>query len=62
MAALYSRARLVVTGVGLYNVHHSLLGEEAHVVEVETHGVSWEDIEMGTPMHCKFRQQGVSPY
>lgn len=62
MAALYAHADVVITGVGLHNLHHVLLKDDAHVVDVETHGVSWEDVEMGTPMHCKFRRNQVSPY
>ena len=46
VAAAMSRADVVVTGVGLYNLHHLLLKPSARVVEVETTGVAWEDWEV----------------
>ena len=46
VAAVMSRADVVVTGVGLYNLHHVLLKPTARVVEVETTGVAWEDWEV----------------
>lgn len=46
LAELYAEARVVVTGVGLYNVYHVLLPPDAAVVDVETTGVSWEDLEL----------------
>ena len=46
VASVLSRADVVVTGVGLYNLHHVLLKPTARVVEVETTGVAWEDWEV----------------
>lgn len=44
-ARLYSAARVVVTGAGLAHVHHVLLQPGAAVVDVETRGVTWHQVE-----------------
>lgn len=46
LSQTYQVADVVVTGAGLHTLQHLLLRPSAHVVEVETAGVSWEDIEM----------------
>lgn len=62
LSRLFAQARVVVTGVGLYNLHHVLLPPDAAVVDVESCGVSWEDLELQVPIHEEFKRQHVSPY
>lgn len=46
MTRLFSRASVVVTGMGLSHVHHMLLPAGAVVLDVESAGVAWEQLEL----------------
>lgn len=43
---LFSAADVVVAGVGTGNVHHVLLKDWAAVVDVETRGATWHEVEL----------------
>ena len=62
LANLYSRADIVVTGVGLYNLHHVLLWHGAQAVEVETRGVAWEDWEFNNGVVEAMKRNGMTLY
>lgn len=62
MAHLYSSADVVVTGLGLHTLHHVLLGDDVTVIDVESMGVAWEDIDLRDTMWQAFQHNHVSLY
>lgn len=61
LGRLVERADVIVSGLGLYNTHHVLLQESAHVVEVESSG-KWQTVEPRGTMHCAFRREKATRY
>lgn len=53
---------MVVTGLGLHTLHNVLLDDDATVVDVESAGVAWEDIELQDTIWQRFQRNNVSLY
>ena len=56
-------ARVVVTCTGLHNVYHVLLPPGAAVVDVETRGVTWHQVEQDNGLWEEvYERLGMTPY